>query len=100
MWRSCANFTYRGDAYHLPDYDIHDVTMDVRRAGRVLERAGAWKVSLSGRAFDVRRLRLAVQCPLPVHIEQESGLRRNRAFPLVDARAYEYETPDDRARCE
>ena len=99
MWRSCANFTYRGDAYHLPDYDIHDVTMDVRRAGRVLERAGAWKeVSLSGRAFDVRRLRLAVQCPLPLGIEIESGIRRNRAFPLDDARAYEYETPDDRAR--
>ena len=99
MWRSCANFTYRGDAYHLPDYDIHDVTMDVRRAGRVLARAGAWSVNLDGgRYFDVRRLRLAVQCPLPVHIEQESGLRRNRAFPLDDARAYEYDTPDDRAR--
>jgi hypothetical protein len=98
MWRSCADFTYRGDAYHLPDYDIHDVTMDVRRAGRIVARTGAWKVSPTGRSFDVRRLRLAVQCPLPVHIEQESGIRRNRAFPLDDARAYEYETPDDRAR--
>ena len=102
MWTSCATFTYRGDAYHLPDYEIHDVTMDVRRAGRVLARAGAWNVllnvNLSGRYFDVRRLRLAVQCPLPPGIEIESGIRRNRAFPLDDARAYEYETPEDRVR--
>ena len=100
MWVSCATFTYRGDAYHLPDYEIHDVTMDVRRAGRILARTGAWRVDLkvAGRAFDVRRLRLAVQCPLPPGIEQESGIRRNRAFPLDDARAYEYDTSDDRAR--
>jgi len=97
MWVSCATFTYRGDAYHLPDYEIHDVTMDVRRAGRILARTTPWVVKIGHCGFDVRRLRLAVQCPLPVHIEQESGLRRNRAFPLVDARAYEYETPDDRA---
>ena len=96
MWAPCASFAYRGESFDFPAYEIDDM-MNVRRGGRVLARSGAWNVQLAGSQFDVRRLRLAVHRPLPLHIERDCGLRRNRAFPLDDARAYEYETPADRA---
>ena len=91
-----SNFAYRGVLMECPEYEI-DGEMNVRRNGRDIARSGAWKIELAGSQFDVRRLRLAVHRPLPLHIERDSGIRRNRAFPLDDARAYEYETPADRA---